>query len=255
MTQTIQWTKPVCRLDADNIYIGQTEAELDVYARDGSYIMPGGCVDAGAPEVRPGKAARWDGTQWQYLDDHRGKTAYDTANGNAVTVTAVGQLPPHLTLAAKPSAYHVWDSRQQQWQPDADKKAQADAAALAEGKTAKLSDLTAAAQACIDQVSGADKLPAAEVQSWALQAMEAKAWAADHNAATPILDTIAAARGVPADMLKQRALDKAVKYEYLCAAVIGQRQALQTRIEAAKTLDDLNMVEIIFRLPPDVEAA
>ena len=40
MTQ-IQWTKPVCQLDSDGLYLGQAEAELDIYARDGSYIMPG----------------------------------------------------------------------------------------------------------------------------------------------------------------------------------------------------------------------
>ena len=36
MTQNIPWTKPVCQLDADNLYIGQTTADLDIMARDGS---------------------------------------------------------------------------------------------------------------------------------------------------------------------------------------------------------------------------
>ena len=36
MTQNIQWTKPVCQLDADHLYIGQTTADLDIMARDGS---------------------------------------------------------------------------------------------------------------------------------------------------------------------------------------------------------------------------
>ena len=39
MTQNIQWTKPVCQLDADHLYIGQTTADLDIMARDGSYLV------------------------------------------------------------------------------------------------------------------------------------------------------------------------------------------------------------------------
>ena len=42
MTQNIQWTKPVCQLDADHLYIGQTTADLDIMARDGSYLIPAG---------------------------------------------------------------------------------------------------------------------------------------------------------------------------------------------------------------------
>lgn len=66
------------------------------------------------------------------------------------------------------------------------------------------------------------------------QAAEAKAWAANKSAPTPILDQIAASRGVPADALKQAALKKTIAYEQLTASITGQRQAIQDQIEAAK---------------------
>ena len=52
-------TKPVCQLDTDNLYLHQTEADLDPLAEDGSYLLPAGCIDAEPPEARAGFAARW----------------------------------------------------------------------------------------------------------------------------------------------------------------------------------------------------
>lgn len=49
--------------------------------------------------------------QWQYLPDHRGKTAYRTDNGQPETVQTVGELPAHLTLTAPPSELHQWNGK------------------------------------------------------------------------------------------------------------------------------------------------
>ncbi|SAY50948.1 hypothetical protein [Neisseria weaveri] len=103
MTQNIQWKKPVCQLDDNGLYLGQTEAELDVYAKDGSYIIPGGCIDVEPPENRDGHVARWTGEAWEYIPDHRGKTAYQTADGQAVMVVTAGGLSDGLTFTAPPS--------------------------------------------------------------------------------------------------------------------------------------------------------
>lgn len=113
-------------------------------------------------------------------------------------------------------------------------------------RSAKLSAINAAAQAYINRASGADLLPAYEVQSWPLQALEAKAWQADPTAATPILDGIAAARGGAADTLKAAALRKTLAYEAVCARVAGRRQALQTAVEKAKTVADIDAVAVDF---------
>lgn len=131
MTTQIQWTKPVCQLDSDGLFTGITTAELDVYAKDGSYLVPGGCIEADAPETRENQAARWTGTGWDYLPDYRGQTAYDTATGQAVAITQAGALSDGLTLEPRPSDCHDWDSKKKAWQPNPEKQAAKKAAAQA----------------------------------------------------------------------------------------------------------------------------
>lgn len=243
------FNKPVCQLDGNGIFIFETTADLDVYAKDGSYLIPAGCVEAEIPEQRKNQVAQWqpESQTWHYLPDYRGKTAYDTATGNSITIDFVGDLPENLTLQAPPSAYHIWHNGT--WQLDESAQQQAIQAEFQAAKNAKIAELNQAAQNFIARSAGTDKVPEFEVQSWALQAIEAKAWAIDKNAATPVLDKIAAARGVPADALKQAALRKTLQYEALTAFVAGQRQALQTQIEQADSLQALDAIVIDFRLP------
>ena len=123
---------------------------------------------------------------------------------------------------------------------------------LSAAKKQKLKDLNDSAQAFIDTNSGANLVPDFEFASWSIQAAEAKAWQLDKNAPTPVLDGIATARGIPADTLKAAALRKTLAYEQLTAHVAGQRQALQSKIEAAKKQSDLDKIEIAFSLPEAV---
>ena len=122
-------------------------------------------------------------------------------------------------------------------------------AALAATKVAKLHEAAAAAQRFIDAVAGLDTVPQFERDSWATQALEAQAWAADHDAPTPILAGIAQARGVPLDTLRERARAKSNAYSALTASVAGQRQALEDRIRAATDIDALNAVTIRYAPP------
>ncbi|MFV2028887.1 hypothetical protein [Neisseria sp. S1] len=116
-------------------------------------------------------------------------------------------------------------------------------------KAIMIAELAFAAEAFINRAIDADNVPKFERQSWPLQAAEAKAWAADKAAATPLLDQIAASRGMDAAKLKAAALRKALAYERLTAHVAGQRQALQAKIEAAKTQDALDKIVIEFTHP------
>ena len=110
-------TKPVCQLDADNLYLHQTVADLDPLAEDGGYLLPAGCVDAEPPEARAGFAARWqlEKNAWQYLPDHRGKTAYRTDNGAEVQVEQVGELPEGLTFVQRENGHQTWDAKAKAW--------------------------------------------------------------------------------------------------------------------------------------------
>ena len=122
-------------------------------------------------------------------------------------------------------------------------------AALAAAKTAKLHAAAEDEQRFIDVVAGLDGVPQFERDSWASQAIEAQAWAADHNAPTPILAGIAKARGVPLDILRERALAKSNAYTALTASVAGQRQAFEDQIRAADSLAALDAIAIAYKPP------
>ena len=242
-------TKPVCQLDADGFYVCQTVADLDEYANDGSYLIPAGCIDVAPPESEQGFAAQWqsESQTWVYLPDYRGQTVYRTDNRQPETVTEVGELPAHLTLIAPPSDLHEWNGNT--WVLDKAKQSEAAQTAFAAARAAKLTALANAAQAFVDEHAKTDIIPAFEQETWAMQGAEARAWADDDNAPTPILDSIAHHRNIDRIMLIRAALRKTQQYEALAAGVAGQRQALQMQIERAKTLDDLAAIEIAFRLP------
>ena len=123
------------------------------------------------------------------------------------------------------------------------------AAALAKAKAAKLHEAAEAAQRFIDAVAGLDGVPQFERGSWASQGQEAQAWAADHNAPTPILAGIAKARGVPLDVLRERALAKSNAYTALTASVAGQRQAIEDRVHAVADMTALDAITIRY-VPP-----
>ena len=123
------------------------------------------------------------------------------------------------------------------------------AATLAKAKAAKLHAAAEAAQRFIAAVAGLDGVPQFERDSWASQALEAQAWAADHNAPTPILAGIAKARGVPLDILRERALPKSNAYTALTASVAGQRQAIEDRVHAAADIAALDAIPIRYAPP------
>ena len=147
------------------------------------------------------------------------------------------------TDIAPPSQYHRLEDGQ--WILPKDRQPHL----LADAKAAKLHRLNDAAQAFIHDAAGLDNVPDFEFASWSIQAAEAKAWAAEPSAPTPVLDKIAASRGIPAATLKAAALRKTLAYEHLSAHIAGQRQALQSKIDAAETQTALDAIEIAFTAP------
>ncbi|ROV57154.1 hypothetical protein [Neisseria chenwenguii] len=247
MTQQIQWQKPVCQLDSDGIYLHQTMADLDVYTKDGGYIIPGGCIDAEPPETREGQAAKWNGSGWDYLPDLRGQTAYRTDSGEAVLIDRIGALSDGLTLEPRPGEAHEW--RNGAWAENAERAAGIKVQALATAKAAKLDEINSAAQAFVKQSAELDKVPEFEVATWPLQAAEAQAWYANPEAETPVLAAIAGARGLDLDKLRAAALRKANAYTALSAHIAGQRQALVDKLDKAKTLKAVEAVSVSYALP------
>lgn len=206
-------------------------------------------VDIPPPEVPENKSARWTGVAWEVITDFRRTEVYNTADGTLSFVESPGDLPPNLTTIPRPSSNHQWDGKK--WVILESKKIQVEHDRLNAEKLSKIHLLNYSAQVFVNQYSGANLIPDFEFASWPIQSAEAQAWAADKSAATPILDGIAAARGMDADKLKTAALRKALAYSALSAHVAGQRQALQSKIEAVQTLEELDKIKIEFTMPPE----
>lgn len=188
---------------------------------------------------------------WAYRTDHTGKEVYSILDGSACTLTAEDRrVPEGYTEQPRPSNAHVWDAKKQDWVLDTAKQAELDTqaaqAAFEQAKAAKTSEINTQAQAYIDHATGADQLPAFEVQSWAIQGAEAKAWHADSTAPTPTLDAIAKARCVPLDALRAGAYKKTMMYEAVVASVTGQRQKYNDQLRAAKTLTEIDAINVVY---------
>lgn len=204
-----------CVIDHDGLFVEEQ------YFDDGRQS-----IEAEVPTLQENQAARWTGESWEILPDYRGEVVFTKA-GEKVW-KEIGSLPDDVSLTPTETAN------------------------LADLKAAMLTNLNAAAQHFVDAHSGASQVPDFELATWPLQSTEAQAWASDKSAATPILDGIAAARGLDKDKLKAAALKKSLAYSALSAIVAGQRQAIQDQIEAAKTKSALDKIKIEFKLPEAV---
>lgn len=204
-----------CVIDHDGLFVEEQ------YFDDGRQS-----IEAEVPKLQENQAARWTGESWEILPDFRGEVVF-TKDGEEVWKD-IGSLPEGVSLTPLETAN------------------------LADLKAAMLTNLNAAAQHFVDAHSGASQVPDFELATWPLQSTEAQAWAADKSAATPILDGIAAARGLDKDKLKAAALKKSLAYSALSAIVAGQRQAIQDQIESAKTKSALDKIKIEFKLPEAV---
>lgn len=74
--------------------------------------------------------------------------------------------------------------------------------------------------------------PASEVLSWPKQEAEARSYAADASAATPLLDALAEARGIDKAELARRVILKADAFAQYSGTVIGKRQGLEDALNA-----------------------
>lgn len=79
-----------------------------------------------------------------------------------------------------------------------------------------------------------------EKDIWNLQLAEAQAFTKDNSIATPVLSVIAGARGISVSELVAKVLVKAAEYQTMVASMIGAKQALETKIQAASTDAALN---------------
>ena len=79
-------------------------------------------------------------------------------------------------------------------------------------------------------------------------------YAADPTASTPLLSALAEARGISLPDLVERVLAKADAFAVASGSIIGQRQALEDRLDACTTLEDVQGITVNISMPGGGEA-
>lgn len=87
--------------------------------------------------------------------------------------------------------------------------------------------------------------PRHEIDSWAKQEAEARAWVADHSVPTPWIDSAATTRGIPKPEFIAKVIEQADQLAPLHGALSGKRQYLRDRIDAlvSPTQEQLDAIE------------
>ena len=121
-------------------------------------------------------------------------------------------------------------------------------AGLAAAKAAKLAEINVA----FDVVAAAltATYPDKEVLTFDQQVEEARAFLADASAACPMLQPLAAARGIELADLCERVLAKHDLFSAATGALMGRRQALEDRLDACETVKDVMAITVDFNLSP-----
>lgn len=84
--------------------------------------------------------------------------------------------------------------------------------------------------------------PESEVLSWYKQEEEARAFQADSTASTPLINGIAAERGITRAELVDRIIQKADSYTAAIGALLGKRQALEDQLDAATDWQSMSTI-------------
>lgn len=112
--------------------------------------------------------------------------------------------------------------------------------ALLIARANKLVEINSACDAAIIAIKST--YPETEVLSWPKQEKEAYALLADATAVTPLIDGIAAGRGIDRIELAHLIISKVEQFALITGPVFGKRQALEKLIETATTAEDLEAI-------------
>ena len=123
---------------------------------------------------------------------------------------------------------------------------------LEQTKAAKLSEINKAADAAIATLTAT--YPDREISTFDKQESEARAYAVDSTASTPLLSALAQARGVPPEELVRRVLAKADAFAMASGSIIGQRQALEDRLDACTTMEEVQGITVNISMQGGGEA-
>lgn len=180
--------------------------------------------------------------RWQYLPDHRGKTAYRTEDGAEIKIEALGELPEGLTFTPREHHLQTWDSKKKAWVLSKEAEAQLLAEAISRGVDA-INDAVEQAYRHVTRFE-------AEYQLREQQAREYKAGGCKGDAPAQV-----AAFAVPAGKTPCEATDIIIAQADALRAAMGKLGALRMRKFELKALAtaaevDKRAAEILAEIKP-----
>ena len=118
---------------------------------------------------------------------------------------------------------------------------------LADAKSTKLSEINTVTDATIAVLT--ETYPDREIATFDKQESEARAYVADPMSSTPFLSALAVARGIPLSDLVRRVITKADDFAVASGSIIGQRQALEDRLDACTTVEEVEAIVVSISMP------
>ncbi|WP_234694381.1 tail fiber assembly protein [Klebsiella pneumoniae] len=176
----------------NNDMIAIVAGEITVHNFDGStreyrsssveYVAVGvglpahSCIDSPRESIEGFAICRTaDFTDWEYVADHRGETAYNKETGQPFIISDLGDYPPGSIPEAPETPYDIWDG--QKWVTDSVAKRKADIEYAGEQRLRLLSevdDITSdwRVTLMLGDISESDK---AKLSAWMAYKSEVKA--------------------------------------------------------------------------------
>lgn len=73
--------------------------------------LPANCTHIEPPKIKNGSVGVFDSVteKWIVVEDHRGKTVYDTSSLEVIYIEEIGPLPDNVTLIAPSGEYQKWN--------------------------------------------------------------------------------------------------------------------------------------------------
>ena len=124
---------------------------------------------------------------------------------------------------------------------------------LATTKADKLSEINAACDGLLNALTAT--YPDWEISTFDKQESEALAYTADPTASTPLLSALAQARGISLPNLVERVLAKADAFAVASGFIIGQRQALEDRLDVCTTVEEVQSIAVNIVMPGEEVSA
>ena len=119
---------------------------------------------------------------------------------------------------------------------------------MEKAKVVKLTEINAACDSILN--SAVSTYPETEVLTFDQQTSEANVYLQTKKPEdVPLLSALALGRGITLDDLVQRVIAKHTAFSVLSGHIIGQRQALEDRLDECKTVEDVEAIVVDIKLP------